>query len=318
MPEEFDLILTRREELTSHVTRFVLATPTGAALPSYSSGSHLTLTTPSGEKRSYSLIEAGQNNPTEYTVCVLREDQGRGGSVSLHSSAKVGDIITASRPQNSFRLEPAKRYLLIAGGIGITPIRSMYTELRRNAEADVTLIYLSRTREQAVFVEELEGESATIHYSADQGRYDLWPLFATSDDDARIYCCGPTSLIDDVLALTMHWRSSCIHIEDFAGVNALGGRPVPFHAIWEPTGERVEVPADRSLLQALREKQIRVDSSCESGTCGTCRLSVVTGEVEHRDLVLSTEQQSQYMMPCVSRTAGGEVVLAPGGLNSPS
>lgn len=311
MPEAFDLILTQRDELTDHVARFVLRSPTDGVLPGYSSGSHLTLTTPSGEKRSYSLIDAGQENPTEYTVCVRREDQGRGGSASLHRHAQIGDSITVAGPQNSFRLEPAKRYLLIAGGIGITPIRSLVIELRREESAEVTVIYLSRTREETVFAEEFEAEGATIHYSGAQGRFDLWPFLATPDDDARIYCCGPKSLIEDVLALTMHWRPSRIHIEDFAGIDALGGRPVPFHAVWEPTGQRVEVPAGRSLLQALRDQGISADSSCESGTCGTCRLRLVGGEVEHRDLVLTAEERGQYIMPCVSRASGAEVVIAP-------
>lgn len=316
MAEEFDLLLTQREELTSQVTKFVLRSPTGAVLPGYTSGAHLTLTTPSGEKRSYSLIETGQENPTEYIVCVRREDEGRGGSLSLHSKAKIGDRVTTTGPRNTFGLEPAKRYLLIAGGIGITPIRSIAGELRRRGDAEVTVIYLSRTREETVFVEELEQSGALIHYSGGGDhqktrRFDLWPYLSTPDDDARIYCCGPKSLIDDVLALTMHWRPSRIHIEDFAGVDALGGKQVPFQAIWEPTGQRVEVPAGRSMLQALRDQGIRTDSSCESGTCGTCRLRLMAGDVEHRDLVLTAEERSQNIMPCVSRSLGDELIVGP-------
>ncbi|MGW5657814.1 PDR/VanB family oxidoreductase [Streptomyces humi] len=311
MPEPLDLVVAEREDLTPYVTRFVLRSPSGSSLPGYSAGAHLTLTTPSGSKRSYSLVEAGDDRPTQYVVCVRREEQGRGGSLSLHRETRVGDTLTVSGPHNSFALEPARRYLFIAGGIGVTPIRSMVNELRRHNEAKVDVVYLSRTREDTAFAKEFEQDGAVVHHSATQGRFDLWPLLAEPDDDTRVYCCGPKALIDDVLALTMHWRPSRVHVEDFAGVDALGGRQTPFRAVWEPTGARVDVPAGRSLLHALRDQGIRVPASCESGTCGTCRILLIAGEPDHRDLVLSAEERSQYVMPCVSRASGPELVIAP-------
>ncbi|MFJ3957491.1 PDR/VanB family oxidoreductase [Arthrobacter sp. NPDC090010] len=317
MAETLELILAEREELTPYVTRFVLRSPTGATLPGYSAGAHLTLTTPSGEKRSYSLVEAGEQQPTEYTVCVRREDQGRGGSLSMHRHARIGDTLTVSGPHNSFGLEPARRYLLIAGGIGVTPIRSMANELRRNEDAIVDVVYLSRSRDDTAFAEEFEQSGAVVHHSAVQGRFDLWPLLAEPDEDTRVYCCGPQPLIDDLLALTMHWRPSRVHVEDFAGVDALGGRQVPFQAVWEPTGEQITVPAGRSLLHTLRDHGIRVPSSCESGTCGSCRIRLISGEADHRDLVLTEDERSRYMMPCVSRAAGPEVSVAPDGFEDP-
>ncbi|PPI35048.1 hypothetical protein C5D34_07470, partial [Rathayibacter sp. AY1B1] len=207
-------------------------------------------------------------------------------------------------------LEPAARYLLIAGGIGVTPIRAMAAELRAQGSA-VQVVYLSRTPEDTAWLDEFSADGSLLHHSAIHGRLDLWPLVAAPDDHARIYCCGPSALIDEVLALTMHWRPSRIHVEDFAGVDAVGDRAVPFAAVWEPTGAVVEVAADRSLLTALRSSGIDVDSSCESGTCGTCRLRLVGGTAEHRDLVLTPEEHERWIMPCVSRSAGGALVVAP-------
>ncbi|PPF52528.1 oxidoreductase [Rathayibacter sp. AY1C2] len=307
---ELPLVVAEREALTSAVTRFVLRSEDGAPLPGYSAGAHLTLTTPSGERRSYSLVEPGSSEPSHYAIAVRREPGGRGGSRSLHDDVRVGDVLSSAPPANTFALRPAARYLLIAGGIGVTPIRAMAAELRAQGSA-VQVVYLSRTPEDTAWLDEFSADGSLVHHSAIHGRLDLWPLVAEPDDDTRIYCCGPSALIDEVLALTMHWRPSRIHVEDFAGVDAVGDRAVPFAAVWEPTGAVVEVPADRSLLTALRSSGIDVDSSCESGTCGTCRLRLVGGTAEHRDLVLTPEEQDRWIMPCVSRSAGGELVVAP-------
>ncbi|PPF26208.1 hypothetical protein C5C18_05940 [Rathayibacter tritici] len=307
---ELRLVVAEREALTSAVTRLVLRSADGAPLPGYSAGAHLTLTTPSGDRRSYSLVEPGSAQPPQYTIAVRREPEGRGGSRSLHDDVRVGDVLASAPPANTFALQPAARYLLIAGGIGITPIRAMAAELRERGSA-VQVVYLSRTPEDTAWLDEFSADGSLVHHSSVHGRLDLWPLVAEPDEDARVYCCGPSALIDDVLALTVHWRPSRIHVEDFAGVDALGGRASPFTAVWEPTGAAVEVPADRSLLTALRSWGIDVDSSCESGTCGTCRLRLVRGTAEHRDLVLTPEEQRDWIMPCVSRAADDELVVGP-------
>lgn len=308
---ELRLVVAEREALTPAVTRFVLRSADGTPLPGYSAGAHLTLTTPSGDRRSYSLLEAGSPEPPQYAIAVRREPEGRGGSRSLHDDVRVGDVLEAATPANTFALEPAERYLLIAGGIGITPIRAMAAELRSPGGAEVQVVYLSRDPDDAAYLDEFAASGALVHHSSIHGRLDLWPLVAEPDDSARVYCCGPTALIDEVLALTVHWRPSRIHIEDFAGVDALSGRVAPFTAVWGPTGAAVDVPANRSMLTALRSSGIDVDSSCESGTCGTCRLRLVQGAADHRDLVLSTEEREHWIMPCVSRAAGDELVVAP-------
>ncbi|QFZ18290.1 PDR/VanB family oxidoreductase [Saccharothrix syringae] len=303
---ELRLVVADRTDLTPTVRRFALRRPDGGPLPGYEPGAHVTLTTPAGHRRSYSLVEPGGEAPGEYVVCVRRDPAGRGGSASMHDDVVVGTGLTATGPRNRFPLLPAKRYLFIAGGIGITPIRSMATRLRAEGCADLRLLYLTRTAEDAPFLDEFP--DATAHHSAGRGRLDLWPHLATPDDDTRVYCCGPLPLIRSVRALTAHWRPSRVHVEEFT---APDGYAAPFTAVWAPTGRRVDVPANRSLLSALRGAGVAVDSSCEAGTCGTCRLAVLDGGVEHRDAALTDEERRASLLSCVSRAAAEEITVGP-------
>ncbi|MBK1788302.1 PDR/VanB family oxidoreductase [Prauserella cavernicola] len=306
----FRVRITAKDLLTPSICRFELRAVDGAPLPTFTVGAHLTVHTPGGPTRSYSLT----GEPAErdrYVIAVAREDSGRGGSVSLLDDTAVGDELLVSAPSNSFELVPSPRYLLIAGGIGITPIRAMFRQLRRHG-SEVRLVYLTRSPEQTAFLDEftVDDDAVVLHHSG-AGRLDLWPFLAEPRDDTRIYCCGPEALLADVRALTMHWRPSRVHVEDFTGVSGTDGTASPFRATWRPTGRTVEVPADRTLLDALREAAIDVPSSCESGTCGTCRVRLFAGAAEHRDLVLDDEQRSRYLMPCVSRAATEWVEIGP-------
>ncbi|TNM68214.1 oxidoreductase [Streptomyces sp. NP160] len=305
------LRVAAREELTPVVVLLTLVAPDGAALPGYEAGAHVTVTAPNGRRRSYSVAEAGGPAPARYQVGVLREPGGRGGSVSLHDDVRVGDVLDVLPPRNAFPLLPARRYVLIAGGIGITPVRAMAAELRARGDADVEVLHLTRTAELAPWREELLAQGAVVHHSAERGRLDLWPWLAEPDDDARVYCCGPASLLEEVRALTAHWRPSRVHTEDFAGVSADEVGASPFTAVWEPTGARVDVPAGVSLLTALRRAGLPVDGDCEAGTCGTCRLRLVAGQAHHRDVVLDDDERAVAVMPCVSRALSEELVLAP-------
>ncbi|NAZ85778.1 PDR/VanB family oxidoreductase [Kineococcus indalonis] len=311
MPEDLRLRVAEAQDLTPSVRRFVLVDPAGAPLPGYRSGAHVSVSTPAGPRRSYSLVEPGSRAPRRYVLCVQRDPDGRGGSVSMHDDVRPGDELAVSQPANAFPLRRAKRYLFIAGGIGITPVRSMVGELRERGGAQVSVLYLTRSPEETAFLEEFSADGSVLHHSALHGRLDLWPYLAEPDDDARVYCCGPSALVGEVLALTAHWRPSRVHVEDFAGVDALGGRRAPFTAVWAPTGARVEVGADVTLLAALERAGADVDASCASGTCGTCRLRLLAGEAEHRDLVLTEAERPRYVMPCVSRAVSAELVVAP-------
>jgi phthalate 4,5-dioxygenase reductase subunit len=187
--------------------------------------------------------------------------------------------IQISDPSNAFPLEEADDYLLIAGGIGITRIRAMLHELRAGHQR-VRLLYLSRDAADAAYLDELRdpelAAAIVLHQSRDSGRLDLWPYLA-EPGDTHIYCCGSDALMKEVKALTFHWNPSTLHFEDFASVSATQIGDSPFTAIWEPTSQEIAVDAGTSLLDALRANEIIVDSSCNSGTCGTCRISLLRG-----------------------------------------
>ncbi|WP_191295418.1 PDR/VanB family oxidoreductase [Lentzea cavernae] len=266
------------------------------------------ITTPAGHKRSYSLVDPGGDQPRHYAVCVRRDNNSRGGSTSMHNDVAVGTTLRTSLPANRFPLHPSPKYLFIAGGIGITPIRSMVRQLRAEAKTDTRLLYLTQSAEETPFREEFTGPHDTVHHSDDHGLLDLWPYLAEPDDDTRVYCCGPAPLMQAVHTLTAHWRASRIHVEQFTAERKISA---PFTAVWAPDGLRVEVPAHLSLLEALRRNGVPVESSCEAGVCGTCRLAVLEGEAEHHDSVLTDEERPSTIVACVSRAASSEIVVGP-------
>ncbi|GAA0934964.1 PDR/VanB family oxidoreductase [Pseudonocardia zijingensis] len=306
---ELRLRVTATADLTPTVRRFVLQDRRGIALPGYEPGAHIVVTTPAGHRRSYSLVDPGGARPSDYAVCVRRDSRGRGGSVSMHDDVAVGTDLVVSAPANRFPLRPSPRYLFIAGGIGITPIRAMVRRLRAEGRTGVQVLYLTRSAAETPFLEEFDGPEDLVHHGAGRGRLDLWPHLAVPDDDVRIYCCGPAPLLRTVQALTAHWRASRIHMEEFTAPQ--GGVSVPFTAVWAPDARRVDVPAHLSLLAALRRDGVPVPSSCEAGVCGTCRLRVMHGEVEHRDSVLTPGERDASMVACVSRARSAEIVVGP-------
>ena len=304
------LIVRHRRPLTADITEFELRDPAGAALPPFTAGAHINVTTPSADVRSYSLT----NDPLEthrYVIAVKRLADGRGGSASMADNLREGDHIATSEPRNSFPLIDAPRLLLIAGGIGITPMLAMARVLTREKHPDYRLVYCTRQQGHAAYLSELRSlvppERLVVHHSH-VGRMDFWPFFATPDI-THIYCCGPESLADEVRALTTHWPASAIHFEDFAGVRGIGEDSRPFRIRRASDGTVFDVPADRTILHVLADQRIAWPSSCESGTCGTCRMRVVAGAVDHRDLFLTEAERTEFMMPCVSRAAEEEIVL---------
>lgn len=324
---KFEVRLAGKRPLTPTVHQLELRAVDDAALPPFEVGAHINVDTPGGHTRSYSI----NNDPADsarYLIAVRRTGDGRGGSLSLVDDTAVGDTLTISEPRNSFPLHAATRYLLIAGGIGITPIRAMLHSLLGAGITDVHLVYLTRSAAETAYYDELTdpalADYVTLYHRAEHNgaAFDFWPYLADPGADAgvgggtgtsadrRIFCCGPDALQDEIRALTMHWRPSTVHFEDFNGVSAFGEMSAPFRATWQPTGQQVEVSAQETLLDALRRQGAVVPSSCESGTCGTCRIRLISGEAIHRDVVLSPAERADYVMPCVSR-AVEEIVVAP-------
>ena len=234
----------------------------------------------------------------------------------LVDMARVGDTLPTSLPVNAFALAArAKAYLFIAGGIGVTPIVSMIRSLGQPAPVPWKLIYLTRSPQETAFRDELVdapgARSVTIHHDdGDPGRaFDLWPVLERPNT-AQLYCCGPRGLMESVRDMTGHWSSGNVHFESF--VDGGGVRPddTPFKVSAPKAGlAGLEVPVGKSILAVLREHGCSVASSCESGTCGTCRTGLLHGEADHRDMVLLPEEFERQIMVCVSRAKSAELVL---------
>jgi phthalate 4,5-dioxygenase reductase subunit len=310
-----ELVIARADDIADGVRRFELRDPAGAELPPFTAGSHIVVRVPNGEERKYSLC----NDPGErdrYEIAVKRDTSGRGASVSFVDDAREGDRLRVSLPDNAFALDgKAPAAIFIAGGIGITPILAMIRALESRGDASWKLYYLVRDRASAPFADVLDDPAlrARVRIHADGGdparSLDLWPLFE-KPGRAHVYCCGPRPLMDAVRDMTGHWPSGSVHFESFVDGAAMA-RPEdrPFTVRLARSGGEVEVPAGVTILEALRRAGHRHPSSCESGTCGTCKTRLVEGEPEHRDLVLAPDEQAGHIMICVSRARSGTLVL---------
>lgn len=310
LPEDrMELEVTARSDRARDICEFTLARADGSALPPFSPGAHITLETPGGAMRRYSLINEGED-PTSYVIAVKREAKSRGGSKSMHEGVQVGTTLTVEPPENEFELVSAPRYLLIAGGIGITPILSMARKLTSEGKP-FKLIYCTRSAEETAYIEECAAfPGAIVHH--DNGDidnfYDFWDHFEEPRAE-HVYCCGPAPLMEEIKAISGHWPEGRVHFEDFSAIDVVREDDTPFKVTIAGSGREVEVPADRSILEALRDAGEQTVSSCESGTCGTCKCRLISGKADHRDLVLMDEEKDDYIMICVSRAKTGDLVV---------
>ena len=314
MTGEMRLTVAGRREAADGIVLLDLARPDGAPLPSWAAGAHVDLVLPDGlGERQYSLC----GDPADrgvWRIGVLLEEDGRGGSVWLHDRV-VGDAITVRGPSNHFAFQPFRtaEYLFLAGGIGITPISAM---VRAAAAAGVPwrLVYAGRSRSAMAFV----GDLVSAHpdrvevFAGDEGaRADVAAILAGAPD-AVVYCCGPARLIAAVEEAAAGRPSGHLHLERFEA--KVLGAPIydqPFEVELLLSGMTVTVPPDRSILEVVEEAGVLALSSCRVGTCGTCETPIIEGDIDHRDSVLSPEEQDDNfaMMICVSRAACPRIVL---------
>ncbi|WP_118136874.1 PDR/VanB family oxidoreductase [Oceanicella sp. SM1341] len=309
--EHMTMRVVRRRALTSHICEFTLAPAEGGALPAFTPGAHVTVQTPSGAMRRYSLVNDG-TAPEVYVIAVKRELASRGGSASMHEAAQEGTELMVEPPENTFALREAREYLLIAGGIGVTPIYAMAQHLERLGKP-FRVIYCSRSRADTAYVEDMEqafGDRLTLHHDdGDPARaYDFWDHFE-EQKDLHVYCCGPQPLMEEIDAVSGHWPEGRVNFEDFKPVEVVRADDTAFDVVLSRQERRVSVPQDRSILEALRDAGLKTVSSCESGTCGTCKTRLISGTPDHRDMVLMDEEKSDFIMICVSRAKEGELVL---------
>jgi phthalate 4,5-dioxygenase reductase subunit len=310
MTPMIDVTISERRSLTDAIAQFTL-TPTGSgALPSFTPGAHITVETPSGAMRRYSLVSGG-TAPGTYVIALKREVASRGGSASMHDAGLEGTALRIEPPENDFELVAAPDYLLIAGGIGVTPILSMARYLAAQG-TPFRVVYCTRTATETAYLDELAalGDHVTIHH--DEGdfeqMYDFWDDFETPKP-THVYCCGPAPLMEEIKALCGHWPEGRLHFEDFKPVEVVKADDTPFTVHLKKSAQSIEVPSDLSILEALRAAGIATVSSCESGTCGTCKCGLIEGEADHRDMVLMPHEQANKIMICVSRAKSAELVL---------
>ncbi|MDG4663720.1 PDR/VanB family oxidoreductase [Mycobacterium sp. 236(2023)] len=299
-----------RRTVADRIDEFVLASATGESLPSWSPGSHIDLTTPAGPVRQYSLCPADAGT---YRIAVERRTDSRGGSVSAHADLAVGDETSISAPRNHFALTRALAYVFVAGGIGITPIVSLIGEAER-AGRPWRLIYVGRTREEMAYGAELTGahpDHVTVHESRRSGRLNLADELSDLPRGTAVYACGPPTMLDAVADACAPQAAVDSFTERFTAAVQSDVPNLEFELSLAFSGLTVTVPDDRTILDVLDARGVVAPASCREGMCGTCETGVVSGEVDHRDAILSPEERSENesMMICVSRCTSGRLVL---------
>ena len=310
------LKVARIAAVTPRIKSVELVAADGGPLPAFTAGAHIDVALGNGETRSYSLL----NDATEtqrYAIAVLRETDSRGGSTFVHDRLREGDVLESSAPANNFPLnEAGERHILIAGGIGITPLMSMSRRLMARG-ADFTLHYCARSRAEAAFIDEIEATLGALlvpHFDGgDISRgLDVAALLKERPAAAHVYVCGPPGLIRAVREAARHWPKGTVHYELFRGSEAdIAPRSSDqaFDIVLKRAGKTLTVPADKSILQTLAEAGIKIKTLCKEGVCGTCRVGLVSGHADHRDEVLTDEERERNIQVCVSRAQPGETLV---------
>jgi ferredoxin-NADP reductase len=310
-PFEGEVVVLARRVESDGVVSLELGLPSGEPVPSWGPGAHIDLVLPDGLVRQYSLCGSVENDKS-WRIGVLREPEGRGGSRWIHDHADEGTTLTARGPRNHFPLLDSPRYLFIAGGIGITPLLPMISQVHASG-AGWELHYGGRERASMAFLDELDGygDHVTIRPADRLGMLDLATLLGSPAESTLVYCCGPAGLIDAVEERCRLWPAGCLHVERFTNVVTPSEDDAEFEVELAASGLTVTVPAHLSILEAVENAGIPVLSSCTEGTCGTCETTVLEGEVEHRDVVLTDDERDagETMMICVSRARCGRLVL---------
>jgi ferredoxin-NADP reductase len=292
---------------TPSIVSLTLADPSGAPLPAWEPGSHLDVQLITRHERQYSLC----GDPTDvhrYRIAVRREEFSRGGSHYIHTFLRPGGRVWVRPPRNMFTLGDADRYLLLAAGIGITPILSMARHLDATGR-DWRMIVLSRTRDDVPFGPELAalGDRVRVHLSSEMGRHDLARELGSLKAGTDVYACGPQGFIDalDTAPIAAGCR---LHVERFSPKPREALPNAPFTVACTRSDVTVEVAADQSMLHALQGAGVAPPASCLRGVCGSCALTVLEGTPEHRDS-LTADDEARVMYPCVSRVIGDRIAV---------
>lgn len=313
---DFELVVARKDLVAAGVVRLTLARKDGVELPPWDPGAHIDLRFASkgvDYVRQYSLCGEVADRQ-HWQVAVRRAADGRGGSAHIHDAFAEGDTIHVSAPRNNFPLTQAKRYLFIAGGIGITPILPMIAQVSA-ADADWRLVYCGRSADSMAFIDDvlaIGGGKVSLHESDLRGQFDLAALIGQADPETVLYCCGPEPMLSSIDEICASWPAERVHYERFSRrEDGSAEVDTAFEVEFARSKLVVTVPPDRSILDIAEENGVEIDSSCQEGVCGSCETRVLCGTPDHRDSVLSEKERAagQTMMVCVSRSCSARLVL---------
>jgi vanillate O-demethylase ferredoxin subunit len=301
------------------INSYELVDPEGETLPPFTAGAHIDIHLRGGTIRQYSL----SNAPSErhrYVIAVLRDEAGRGGSKTVHDTLRVQDRVKVSAPRNNFELAAdAKKVVLLAGGIGVTPLKAMAHRLEE-AGIEYEMHYCAKDARCTAFTDELASiESAgRLHFHFDNGDpsagLNIGELLREPADDTHVYYCGPAGFMKACAAAAQHWPSGTVHFEHFKAPERdlsqeVAGAVGEFIVKIASTGQMIPVTADQSIADALDEAGVPIETSCRAGLCGTCKVRYLSGEVAHNDCILGDDEKREYLTACVSRATSRELVL---------
>lgn len=300
-------VITKREMLTPDVVALTFADLSGGLLPSWTPGGHIDVQLPSGRRRQYSLC--GQpGKRTEYRIAVRRLDDGGGGSVEMHEAFAEGDTLMFEGPRNAFYLGTGEAEVLFAiGGIGVTPILPMMLEAQQRG-IDWHAVYAGRSREYMPLLDEVTAvasDRVTVWADDERGGFaGTEQLLADAGPHTAVYVCGPTAMLESVCAIRDKQADAPLHYERFSPPPVVDG--VPFELELARSRRLLLIPADRSALDIMLDRDPTTPCSCRQGFCGTCKVKVVSGDVDRRG---RTAEGADEMLVCISRANGGRVII---------
>lgn len=310
--------VARKWQEADRIFGFELRAPSGGTLPPFEPGAHIDVHVPGGRLRQYSLCGlASQHN--HYQIAVQRDVQSRGGSEALCAGLHEGDLVEISEPRNHFRLVPAQSTLLLAGGIGITPLICMAEYLHEHG-APFELHYCAQAPSRTAFRARIAAAAyrAQTFFHFDDGdagqKLDIDSVLRSPHTNRHLYVCGPPGFLEFVRERARHlgWGGDNVHYEYFAPPASTGqGEPTSFEVASARSGRATIVGKDESIIDALARVGIDIPRSCEVGVCGTCLTGVIEGTPDHRDCLLSDAERAtnKQILPCCSRSRSARLVL---------
>lgn len=311
-------VRVRRKRLEAlDIASFELVDADGGALPPFSAGAHVDVHVPGGLIRQYSLCNDVRER-SHYRIAVLKDPRSRGGSQSMHDVVTEDSVLAIGSPRNNFPLVPARKSLLFAGGIGVTPLLSMARHLDATG-MDFELHYCARSASRTAFLDEIATApfAKRVHIHHDDGpaeqMLDARTALGQPAGDIHAYICGPQGFIEHLTsaARSQGWPEEQVHLEYFGVEPVKTGGDLCFQICLASSGQCYEVPSGVTVVQALQAHGVVIPISCEQGVCGTCVTRVLSGECDHRDMYFTDEEKARndQFTPCCSRARSPTLVL---------